>query len=264
RGRVNAVRLVETWVGGDAVEQKWHESHPGAPSDVRKYRLEFLRVLRPVVGRQTHTREQDGGAGSLQALDDRRQVVAHRLRALGPKPVVGAERDDDDFRLGAQDPVDAPQAASRSVAAHAGVDHTIGVALAGEPRLEPRRIRLVGRDAQARGQAVAERDDYTLPARLPRAEGPQRARRDRSCAQCSMSFVMIRVRDVVMRLPSGGRSLTILDGITLDVAAGEVVAITGPSGSGKSTLLGLVAGLDRPSEGSIVVAGIDITRLDED
>ncbi len=75
---------------------------------------------------------------------------------------------------------------------------------------------------------------------------------------------MIRVRDVVMRLPSGGRSLTILDGITLDVAAGEVCAITGPSGSGKSTLLGLVAGLDRPSSGSIVVAGVEITRLDED
>src|SRR4030095_7223417 len=79
-----------------------------------------------------------------------------------------------------------------------------------------------------------------------------------------MSFVMIRVRDVVMRLPSGGRALTILDGITLDVAAGEVCGITGPSGSGKSTLLGLVAGLDRPASGSIVVAGVDITRLDED
>ncbi|HZN49323.1 MAG TPA: ABC transporter ATP-binding protein [Methylomirabilota bacterium] len=75
---------------------------------------------------------------------------------------------------------------------------------------------------------------------------------------------MIRVRDLVMRLPSGGRSLTILDGITLDVATGELLAITGPSGSGKSTLLGLVAGLDRPSSGSIVVGGVDITRLDED
>ena len=75
---------------------------------------------------------------------------------------------------------------------------------------------------------------------------------------------MIRVRDVVMRLPSGGRPLTILDGITLDVATGELLAITGPSGSGKSTLLGLVAGLDRPSSGSIVVGGVDITRLDED
>jgi putative ABC transport system ATP-binding protein len=79
-----------------------------------------------------------------------------------------------------------------------------------------------------------------------------------------MSSVMIRVRDLVMRLPSGGRSLTILDGITLDVGAGEVCAITGPSGSGKSTLLGLIAGLDRPSAGSIAVAGVEITGLDED
>ena len=79
-----------------------------------------------------------------------------------------------------------------------------------------------------------------------------------------MSFVMIRIRDLVMRLPSGGRSLTILNGITLDVDAGEVCAITGPSGSGKSTLLGLIAGLDRPSAGSIAVAGVEITGLDED
>ena len=75
---------------------------------------------------------------------------------------------------------------------------------------------------------------------------------------------MTRIRDVVMRLPSGGRPLTILDGVTLDVAPGEVCAITGPSGSGKSTLLGLIAGLDRPSAGSITVAGVEITGLDED
>src|SRR5499426_1748784 len=75
---------------------------------------------------------------------------------------------------------------------------------------------------------------------------------------------MISVRDVVMRLPSGGRPLTILDGVTLDVAAGEVCAVAGPSGSGKSTLLGLIAGLDQPSAGSITVAGVEITRLSED
>jgi len=66
-----------------------------------------------------------------------------------------------------------------------------------------------------------------------------------------------------MRLPSGGRPLTILDGVTLDVDAGEVVAITGPSGSGKSTLLGLIAGLDTPTAGAVVVAGTDVTRLAE-
>src|SRR5438128_5276994 len=79
-----------------------------------------------------------------------------------------------------------------------------------------------------------------------------------------MRSEMIRIRDVVMRLPSGGRPLTILDGVTLDVAAREVCAITGPSGSGKSTLLGLIAGLDRPSAGSITVADVEITELDED
>src|SRR5213080_5432094 len=79
-----------------------------------------------------------------------------------------------------------------------------------------------------------------------------------------MRSEMIRIRDVVMRLPSGGRPLTILEGVTLDVATGEVCAITGPSGSGKSTLLGLIAGLDRPSAGSITVADVEITELDED
>jgi len=79
-----------------------------------------------------------------------------------------------------------------------------------------------------------------------------------------MGSPMIQVRDLVMRLSSGGRTLTILDRITLDVADGEFCAVTGPSGSGKSTLLGLIAGLDAPSAGSIAVAGVDITRLDED
>jgi putative ABC transport system ATP-binding protein len=76
--------------------------------------------------------------------------------------------------------------------------------------------------------------------------------------------MMIRVRDLVMRLPGGGRPVTILDGVTFEVAAGECVAITGPSGSGKSTLLGLIAGLDQPTAGSITVDGVEIGRLDED
>jgi putative ABC transport system ATP-binding protein len=76
--------------------------------------------------------------------------------------------------------------------------------------------------------------------------------------------MLLRVRDLVMCLPSGGRQLTILDGVNLDLAEREVVAVTGPSGSGKSTLLGLIAGLDRPTAGSIAVDGREITGLDED
>jgi putative ABC transport system ATP-binding protein len=74
----------------------------------------------------------------------------------------------------------------------------------------------------------------------------------------------LQVRDLTMRLSAGGRTITVLDGVSLDAEAGEVLAVTGPSGSGKSTLLGLIAGLDRPTAGSIVLDGVEITRLDED
>src|SRR5262249_60889793 len=78
-----------------------------------------------------------------------------------------------------------------------------------------------------------------------------------------MTSVLVAIRDLTQRLPSGGRTLTVLDGVSLDIATGETVAIAGPSGSGKSTLLGLVAGLDAPTSGTIVVAGVEVTRLGE-
>ncbi|MGH7319366.1 MAG: ABC transporter ATP-binding protein [Candidatus Rokuibacteriota bacterium] len=75
---------------------------------------------------------------------------------------------------------------------------------------------------------------------------------------------MVEIRDLVMRLPSGRRPLTILDGITLDVPAGQLIVVVGPSGSGKSTLLGLIAGLDQPTAGSIRIEGVELTGLSED
>ncbi len=60
---------------------------------------------------------------------------------------------------------------------------------------------------------------------------------------------------------SGSATLPVLRGVDLDLAKGEVVALTGPSGVGKSTLLNLIAGLDRPDAGSIKVAGKDVTQL---
>jgi len=74
----------------------------------------------------------------------------------------------------------------------------------------------------------------------------------------------VECRRVTKRLPSGGEQLTILDAVDLAIGAGEAVAILGPSGSGKSTLLGLLAGLDRPTEGSVLLEGRALEGLDED
>ncbi|HEX4824824.1 MAG TPA: ABC transporter ATP-binding protein [Candidatus Polarisedimenticolaceae bacterium] len=74
----------------------------------------------------------------------------------------------------------------------------------------------------------------------------------------------IELKGLTRRLPSGGRVLTVVDRIDLTIGAGEFVAILGPSGSGKSTLLGLIAGLDRPSEGQVLLDGTPIQGLSED
>ena len=79
-----------------------------------------------------------------------------------------------------------------------------------------------------------------------------------------MGSIMISVRGLGMRLASGGRAVDVLSDVTLEVPAGQFLAIAGPSGSGKSTLLGLIAGLDQPTAGRIEVAGTEITGLDED
>jgi len=75
---------------------------------------------------------------------------------------------------------------------------------------------------------------------------------------------MIQLREVSKTVKSGDQPLTILHPLTLDIPGGQFLAIVGPSGSGKSTLLGLVAGLDAPTSGAVLIDGVDITRLDED
>jgi putative ABC transport system ATP-binding protein len=75
---------------------------------------------------------------------------------------------------------------------------------------------------------------------------------------------MIELRNVSKTVQSGDHPLTILHPLDYSIASGQFVAIVGPSGSGKSTLLGLLAGLDAPSTGQIIVDGTDITTLSED
>ena len=75
---------------------------------------------------------------------------------------------------------------------------------------------------------------------------------------------LIRVRDLRLTVPAASGPVNILTGVDLDVAAGEAVGIVGPSGSGKTSLLMVLAGLERPTGGSVTVAGHDLGGLGED
>ncbi|HSD26891.1 MAG TPA: ABC transporter ATP-binding protein [Vicinamibacteria bacterium] len=75
---------------------------------------------------------------------------------------------------------------------------------------------------------------------------------------------ILRCESLARSYASGGREITVLRDITFEVEAGGFLAVTGPSGSGKSTLLGLLAGLDRPTRGRVVLDGRDLAALTED
>jgi lipoprotein-releasing system ATP-binding protein len=74
---------------------------------------------------------------------------------------------------------------------------------------------------------------------------------------------MLSVQDLSKKYPSGGQTLTILDGVSLDLARGDAVCILGPSGSGKSTLLFILGALEPPTSGRVTLAGVDPFALSE-
>jgi putative ABC transport system ATP-binding protein len=80
----------------------------------------------------------------------------------------------------------------------------------------------------------------------------------------SSERIVLEARHVSKIVASPEGSLTILADVSLAVRAGETLAIVGASGAGKSTLLALLAGLDTPSDGRVLIAGVDLTELDED
>ncbi len=75
---------------------------------------------------------------------------------------------------------------------------------------------------------------------------------------------MIILQNVTKTVQSGTEDLTILEDVSLEIPDGEFIAVTGASGSGKSTLLGLIAGLDAPSSGEILIDGASVTKMSED
>ena len=74
---------------------------------------------------------------------------------------------------------------------------------------------------------------------------------------------IVQVRHVHKYFRRGSERVDVLNGLTLDVPEGEFFGLMGPSGSGKTTLLNLIAGLDKPSEGQVFVAGAEVSRMSE-
>lgn len=75
--------------------------------------------------------------------------------------------------------------------------------------------------------------------------------------------VVMDVQNITKSLPLGHERIDILKGISFQIDSGEFVSIVGPSGSGKSTLLGIIAGLDNPSTGQVLIDGVDISHMSE-
>jgi putative ABC transport system ATP-binding protein len=84
-----------------------------------------------------------------------------------------------------------------------------------------------------------------------------------AAANASAAAPLVSIRSLSKYYVRGDQVIPVLVDLDLDVAAGDFVALMGPSGSGKSTLLNLVAGIDKPSSGTVRVAGVDIARLSE-
>ena len=82
-------------------------------------------------------------------------------------------------------------------------------------------------------------------------------------AQSTERTVVMDVLNITKNLPLGRERIEILKGISFQIRSGEFVSIVGPSGSGKSTLLGIIAGLDNPTTGQVLIDGVDITRMSE-
>jgi len=75
--------------------------------------------------------------------------------------------------------------------------------------------------------------------------------------------VLVEIRNLAKSYTRGGQAVPVLADITLDIEAGDFIALMGPSGSGKTTLLNLIAGIDKPDSGTLRVGGVDIAALGE-
>jgi putative ABC transport system ATP-binding protein len=122
---------------------------------------------------------------------------------------------------------------------------------------------VAGADVGGGGEAAGAgaQDDTPVAVMINRERNFSRAQ---PVALLVITRPILRAEGLTQTYTSGGRDLTVLRGVSFELEAGGFLAILGPSGSGKTTLLGLLAGLDRPREGRVVLDGDDLREMDED
>jgi putative ABC transport system ATP-binding protein len=283
-GGVQAIGLDQGRVPDDPLEQERHQRHGELGRERGIHGVERGGVVGPERRVRPHAQQQHGGARVAAADDEVAQVAGHLLGGLPAEHVVAAEAHDHHVRVLPEEPVEPPDAAGRGVPADACVDDLHGVALGGERGPDERGERLVGGQAEPGGEAVAQEYDLGAPGdgrgggdgrrrrswgvgarqeEHPHAGDVARCVTERGCSGASLPLA-VSLRHVSRHFRSGAAALTVLDDVSLEVTAGELVAIVGPSGSGKSTLLALLAGLDRPDAGEVWVDGEPLHTRTED
>ena len=275
---MDSVALHEVVVAADALEEEGDEGEvvPGGQGGIDGF--EFADEGGSVIGREGHAGEDDAGAGGLEGLDHLGEVGLGDGEGETAEAIVAAEFEEDDGGVFGEGHGDAGEAVLGGIAADAEVEDAVGEFAAVEILLEEVGEALAGVEAEAGGDAIAEAEDggagvggrgcgYASSGRGGLRGGrlglSARTQKEGGGERCDNED-LIQVRALTKSIDTGTHRVEILRGIDLEIPRGQFAAIMGPSGSGKSTLLGLLAGLDTPTTGQVILDGEEITHLSED
>src|ERR1700688_4620476 len=251
----------------DVVQQEGHQGQFFVARQIAVTQAKLFRVFRAIVGRHPYPQQQYLGARRRREVDHAQQIGAHLRDGQSAQAVIAAQFQNDDLGvMQVERPRQPREAACGGLPANAGVDDLVTVISILEPRLQQRHPALFyARQPVAGTDAIAEHENHRRFG-LGR-NGHKHRQQDQKPFHRRSSMqdqIVLEAKNVSKTVASPEGQLTILADVSLSVRTQETLAIVGASGAGKSTLLALLAGLDSPSAGRVLIAGIDITLLDED